>query len=111
MKKDNKILVDINKCQWAKFYYRNQYGQTSPVLPMFQSVRGEYVSSKDLALFHPLYPGESMLERAYRLELIDSWQPEITFKLTANECLVYTGDKAISMNELWKAKIFGKKKK
>ncbi len=111
MKRDNRIIVDINKCQWARFFYRNQYGQTSNIKPHWHTVRNEIFTVNELALHHPLYAGETMLERAKRLKLVDRWVPEIIFKLTAHECITYTGQKAVDMDKAWKAKIFKKKGK
>jgi hypothetical protein len=111
MRKDNKIVVDLNKVQWARFYYRNQYGQTKDRLPTYYSVRLAIVNDHERVLWHPDRPIESTFDAAKRLDILDIWQPEITLKLTANEYLIYTGAKAISINECWNAKVFGKGKK
>jgi hypothetical protein len=63
-----------------------------------------------MALFHPDYPNETCLKRAARLGIIDKWIPEVYFQVTAGCGVIYTGNKAVSMYDLWKAKIFGKKK-
>lgn len=110
LKKDNKIVVDLNKVQFARFYYRNQYGQVRDNLSNSFSVRGESISPVELALFHPDYPGESVLARAFRLRLVDIWQSELLLKLSANHCLIYTGEKAISLWKAWNKKIFSKQK-
>jgi hypothetical protein len=111
MKRDNNIVVDLEKCQWAKLVYRNQYGQTRKDVPTWASVRNETLRLYELAYPHPEYPKETELERAERLGLVDEWTPELTLKLTANEYLVYVGDKALSIWKTWNAKIFGSKAK
>jgi len=109
MRKDNRIIVDLNKVQWMRFYYVNQYGQTNNTIINFPTIRSSAIYPEQLAAHHPLYPGEAELERAKRLDLLDVWTPVCVLKLTANECLQYTGDKAIAMRDAWQAKIFGKK--
>lgn len=109
MRKDNRIIVDLSKCQWSRFGYINQYGQWRDFIPKDTTIRGELIYPDKPALYHPQYPGETEYQRAARLGLIDVWTPKITFKLTANEYLVFTGDKALSMKDAWGARIFKKK--
>ena len=109
-KRDNRIILDLNKCQYARFYYRNQHGDTRDVLPApgTMSIRGCDVDKTANALPHPNYPLESLYARAKRLGLLEDWQPEVFFKLTANAGVIYWGAKAVVMYDAWKAKIFGK---
>lgn len=109
MKHNNRIIVDLNKVQWATFFYRNQHGQIRTNIPSNVTVRGESVTLS-LAYSHPDYPGETEIERARRLGITDVWTPVLRLKLQANECLEYTGSKAFSLREAWNAKIFGGKK-
>ena len=109
-KRDNKIILDINKAQWCRFYYRNQFGHTRDTkLPHTHfSCNGVVHHREDKAFPHPDYPNEFALGTAIRLGVLDVWIPECMFKVTANACVIYTGDKAITMYDAWKAKIFGK---
>lgn len=107
---NNRIVVDLNKCQYAAFWYVNQYGISVFVKPALPTVRGAYCASYELAGYHPDYPSESMLQRAERLNLLDTWTPVCQFQLTANHSLTYTGDKAVNMWKAWREKIFNKKK-
>jgi hypothetical protein len=108
MRKDNKILVDLNKVQWARFGFVNQYGQWRDEIPKLTSIRCEPVYPDKPAHYHVQYPGETESQRAKRLGLLDVWNPQLTLKLTANEHLIYTGQKALTLWEVWKAKIYGK---
>ena len=109
-KRDNTIVVDLNKVQWAKFYYRNQHGQTKGrTSPLFPTVRLVPIEPAALAHFHPDYPDETEYQRAKRLGILDIWNPELCLKLHSSGYLIYTGDKAITLWKTWSAKIFGKK--
>ena len=106
---DNHKLVDLRKVQWASLHYANQHGQTSQTNPKTPTVFGEPCSSDQLALHHPLFPGESILERAKRRNMVDTWYPVCRVKLSAGRCLIYTGRRGLSIWEAWKARIFGRK--
>ena len=47
-KKDNRIIVDLNKCQYARFFYRNQHGNTINTIPSKHTVRGCEFEPDDL---------------------------------------------------------------
>ena len=106
MKRNNRIVVDINKCQWALLYYENQHGDRLEHKPKFPTVfcqavpEGPHCTSK-----------LTMLEHAKKYNLLDIWTPVVRLKLTAHECLEYTGEKALSIYKAWCEKIFKKEKK
>lgn len=106
----NNITIDLKKVQYAHLYYKNQFGQAYPTLPKRPSVNGMYVSDKEIAAYHALYPGETMRERAARLDLFDRWIPVVVFQFAANHSVQYEGKKAKSMWKSWQSHIFGKKK-
>jgi len=99
--KNNRITVDLNKCQYARFGYRNQYDQFRNTKPKF-SVHGnvrdpnEKVWSKS----------ETLKQFADAAKITDVWHPEVTLQLTANHSLVYTGEKALSLWREWNKRIF-----
>ncbi len=109
-RRNNRIVCDLNKAQWVKYYYQNQYGNIVYKVPCVTTVFGEAVDEDAKALFHADYPNESQLARAYRLKLVDVWTPTLVIKFSANETLYYTGDKAKSLFKAWNAKIYGNKK-
>lgn len=111
-KRDNRIILDLSKCQYARFYYRNQHGDTRNILPapQYMSVRGCDIEKTASSFPHPDYPYESMYDRAKRLGLLEHWTPEVFFKVTANAGVIFTGDKAMSMYAAWNEKIFNKHK-
>ena len=111
-KRDNRIVLDLNKVQWGRFYYRNQHGQTRNTLPepYTITIHGDVINEDEPVHFHPEYPDETALDRAKRLGILDWWTPEVYFKVAANAAVIYTGDKAVSMNKAWREKIFGDKK-
>jgi hypothetical protein len=120
----NRTLLDLSKVQHGTFYYVNQYGNIRSQIPLWSkrtikgvtsgeaiTVRSEIMYEHELAAYHPDYPGETLLERAKRLDITDKWTPVVTFQLTANHNIQFTGTKAFKMWELWQAKIYGKNKK
>lgn len=106
MTQNNRIVVDLNKVQYALFGYRNQHGNWSSTKIAY-SVRGV-----------PYDPQEEcyridmcMDEYAILGNLKDKWQPELKLKVTANCILIYTGDKAVSIYKEWCSRIFKRKEK
>lgn len=108
---NNRIVLDLNKVQYGQHYYINQYGDcySAHTSDKYPSVRGEIVKD-GFAAYHPDYPGETMVERARRLELIDVWKSVTVFQLTANHNVTFTGKKAAQMWKMWCAKIMKRKK-
>jgi len=112
LRRDNRIVVDLNKCQFARFYYRNQSSQVLDTLLSSVTWMGQVIDERELALFHPSYPNETVVERMKRRGIQpDIWVPEVLFKLSANHCLIYTGEKAVSLWKAWGERIFKKTKK
>lgn len=108
LRRDNKIVVDLRKCQFAKFYYRNQHGQARYGKPNYISVHGVSVDTHSLALPLIEYPGETIIQRLHRRgEELDKWTPELLLKLSANHALIYTGDKATKVWNKWCELIYG----
>lgn len=104
--KDNRIVVDLSKVQWAIFGYRNQdndwrdrmIGPTVHNIPFNET---QFVFGTK----------HTMLEYAMKHKLIDIWIPELKLKVTANCILVYTGDKAKSLYKAFRERQFNRKKK
>jgi pyridoxine 5'-phosphate synthase PdxJ len=110
--KDNAILVNLKCVQWAVLKWRivGEPDISRDNKPKTITVHGVEIEPGAYAHYHPDYPKETCLERAKRLDLIDEWYPELTMQLSANHQLTYTGDRALELWDLWKAKIYGKKK-
>lgn len=107
MKMNNRIVVDLNKVQYAWYGYRNQHNQKIPVKPISHTVNGLTFTCDDMHISGIC----SMLEYAKQNNLLDVWEPYVEFQIQANHRLTYTGDKAVSMWKAWNEKIFNKKKK
>lgn len=107
LRRDNRIVVDLGKCQFARFYYRNQHGCIANKKAPWPTYGGKIVDEHEQALFHPDFPGETMLERLKRRGVLpDIWVPEALFKVSAYCCLIYTGEKASSLYKAWCERIF-----
>lgn len=105
MRHDNRIILDLSKVQWARFGYRNQHGDFRDKKPTEPTVFNQSFTQHEMCW----QQGQTMLAYATAKKILDVWQPEVKFKLTAHECLVYTGEKAISLYAAWREKIFNKK--
>jgi hypothetical protein len=104
----NRTVVDLNKVQYADFFYRNQYGMIRYSKPL-HTAYGSPLSDDIYAPEVNGWPRESMLARAKRRKLLDVWTPQLVLVLQANKSLTYTGKKAQSIYKEWCAKIFKKK--
>ena len=110
MKKDNRIVVDLGKVQYARFFYRNQYGDVVNTLPDKPTVMGASFDPDEYR-FRPneTEPKETLIEHAVRMKLLDIWTPELRLQVQANHSLTYTGDKAVSIWKEWGRRMFKKK--
>ena len=109
--RNNRIVVDLNKVAYAWLYWKNQRGDIRETKPSSATVHNTLLKPEFAwPLLHE-YPKETALERARRLDLLDSWTPHLRLRLSAADTLEFTGPKAISIWETWCAKQFGKKKK
>jgi hypothetical protein len=96
LRRDNRIVVDLNKVQFARFFYTNQYKGFSNTIPDWPTVRGTPIT------------GVWDTMRAGILGMIDEWYPCLLLKLQANHSLTYTGEKAKSIWKEWNKRIFKK---
>jgi hypothetical protein len=110
MRNDNRKEVSIDKVQWCRLVYSTTDEQHKrDRKPTGFTAHGLDIDPKELAAPHPSYPHETMLERATRLDILDTWVPVCIAQLTANHSLQFTGDKALSFFKAWKAHIYGRK--
>lgn len=103
--RNNRIVFDMNKVSYAWFFYRNQLGVTlrnRPIKPTVNAVEFANV----IAPWTDAYPGETMLERAKRLQILDCWKPVVRLRMSAADVLEYTGDKAKSIWREWNKRQF-----
>ena len=107
MKEDNRIVVDLAKVQYAKFFYKSTVrGMTyvKNVKPRVPTAYGEPIEGNRFGT------GEPMLEFAKKQGLVDQWEPVLVLQLQANHELRYTGEKAKALWREWNNRIFNKKK-
>jgi len=101
---------DMGKVLSMTFWWANQESQRAKARPKGFTVRGRPVGD-DPAMPHELYPGETTLQRARRLDLIDRWRPVVYVKQPCNHGLLYEGRCALEIWKAWNARVFGKRKK
>lgn len=108
---NNKVVLDLRKVQHGLFFYVNQWGMKRQLTDTGPTTFGIKFSPNEYAACHKDYPGETMLERARRLDILDKWTPHMRFTLASNHTVEYTGKKAITMRDAWNAYVFVKKGK
>ena len=101
---NNRIVVDLDKVQWAKLYYVNQYGDESAVVKK-HSCHGSSHNPKEIAFG----PSITMEQYAIMRGIKAVWTPVCHLQLTANHSLDYKGSKAKSIWKEWNRRIFNKK--
>jgi hypothetical protein len=107
--RNNSVVLDLRKVQWGVLDWQNQDGLIRKTCPTHKTVNGAEFEPSAPAGKLDAYPGETMLERAIRLDLLDVWKPVVTFQLAANHNVIYHGKKALSMWRVWQSRIFGKR--
>lgn len=101
-------IISLDKVIVAHLFYRNQHGLTSPK-PML-SANGSTFEPTSYGRYHFQYTHETMLERARRLDIIDKWTPVLKVKMQGGVRQEFTGERALSIWEAFKAKEFGNTK-
>lgn len=86
----NQTILDLAKCQHASYFYRNQYGHERRLKPT-HTYLNQTIHNPPLD----------------RLSILDRWHSVVSFQLTANHTIEYTGKKAVAMFKAWKSRIFG----
>jgi len=107
---NNRVVCDLRKAQWTVFGYVNQHGQVVSKKPKF-SVHGYPQDPSERAMTKCGEPSMTMKEMADHLKITDVWVPRIKIMFASNHYLVYTGQKAVSINDAWNKRIFKESKK
>ena len=111
----NRTVVDLNKVSYANFYWATSFGLLRKTKPTTPTVNGVSLSKTDFAPAvigvdgKEVFPRESMVARATRRKLIDSWEPHCVLQLSNSHSLTYTGAKAQSIWKEWNRRQFKKK--
>lgn len=101
-------FCSISKASYVRLYYVNQNGIERSTKPNRPTVNGRDIAVNELAAWHPLHKHETMLERAVRLKLLDTWTARLEVCFNFNNKLVFKGEKAI---KLWKTFVANVKSK
>lgn len=110
MSAKNNAVFDMNKVQYARFFYRNQWGDTRVKKPKYSTYGVEFNPS-ELAFVNTSNDKKmTLLEKAKQLGILDVWTPVIRLQFAANHSLIYIGAKALSIRDAWNAKQFKPKK-
>lgn len=93
------FILDFHKIIWAKQYWRNQEGSRTVGQPSSPTIYGEYIVEPDeyARPYDIAFPGETRLERARRLDLIDRWIPICEMRTYCRELIRWEGQQALDM--------------
>lgn len=109
-KRNNNLVIDLNKVAYAWFYWRNQFNEVlrkKPIGPTVHCIPFDPDEKITLVI------GETITraEHARRLNVQDTWTPVVRFRMCCADVLEFTGPKAQSLWKAWNEKQFKKKKK
>ena len=109
-KRNNNLVIDLNKVAYAWFYCRNQFNEVLRKKPIGPTVhRTPFDPDEKITLVI----GETItrLDHASCLGILDTWTPVVRFRMSCADVLEFTGERAQSLWKAWNEKQFKKKKK
>lgn len=120
-KRNNHLVVDLNKAAYAWFYWRNQFGEVRRLKPTKPSCHGMTFNPDETVTLcinndgpfegRELPPPKvTLLKLATIRNTLDYWTPVVRFRMSCADVLEFTGDKAQSLWKAWNEKQFKKKK-
>lgn len=87
------IVVDLNKVQWCRFGYVNDFNHWRDHKPTLPTYCNNAIPEGTVNKFNKRF---------------DTWIPKIILNISANRTLSFTGKKATSLWSAWREKIFNK---
>ena len=117
MNNSNRTVVDLNKVSYANFYWTAVHGSVCrSKKPRKPTVNGTDVDDKEFVpqittTSGETWPRETVLDRATRRQILDTWIPTVRLQLSNSHSLTYTGDKAQSIWKEWNRRQFNKPRK
>lgn len=109
MLSNNRAVCNLNKVNYAQFFYRTKRGLTSPTLPKYPTANG----TKLEGMFCKVSPDdapETAEQAARRLGILDVWIPVCVLQFSSTHAIEYTGSKAKSIWKEYCRRIFKKEK-
>ena len=107
MLKDNRAVCNLNKVNYARYFYRSQFGQERPTLPKYPTAHGTKLEG-NFAKVSPDDPIETAEEAARRLRVLDIWTPICVLQFSSTHAIEYSGAKAKSIWKEYCRRIFKK---
>lgn len=110
-KRNNNLVIDLNKCAYAWFYWRNQFNEVLRKKPLGPTVHGFPFDPTELIQLPVIDKPITRLEHAKRLNILDTWTPVVRFRMCCADVLEFTGPRAQALWKAWNEKQFKKKTK
>jgi len=105
---NTQTTIDLRAVAYSQLWYVNQFGETSRKLPRNPTVHGRAIPD-ELAPAWQGFDGETMLERAKRLRLVDRWTAVGNYSFRNNHSMTFRGKKAKQKHKEYGAHIYEKK--
>jgi len=107
---NTQLTISLDKVIYCRYWYENVEGQSVKCKPSQPSVRGVTFNPNAFASYHQDYPLETLMERAIRLDILDTWTPVCLCKTVSGKSVTYQGAKATKIWETYNAMIFNRGK-
>lgn len=107
--RNNRIVCDLKRVNHARLYWENQRGNKRALKPTLPTAFNEEFNPTDRVWTSDHERnGETLIERARELDILDVWFPVCKLQFNNTHALEYTGEKAINIWNAWKERIFKK---
>jgi len=116
MQRSNRTVFDMSKVSYARLFYRavciDNYacakGIELEVKPDYPTVCGDRIQPDK---FYDSITGETELQAARRLGVLDYWMPVWKCVLNNGHTLEFKMGRATELDKAWRAYVFGKTKR
>jgi len=85
------LTIDFRAISHARYFYRNQYGETVRCKPRVPTVHGGATFAQDELICNST---ETRLQFAQRTNMLDRWVPVCVLQLRNNHALTFVGKQA-----------------
>lgn len=102
------VLCNLRKSHCVRLWWQNQEGVRRDAKPELPTVFGREIDPHALAYRVPDAPEETMLERAQRKGLLDTWKPVCRVDFNSRVREFFEGETALKIWGAWKGIVYAK---
>lgn len=104
-------LCNLRKAHCVRLWWENQEGARRDAKPELPTVFGREIDPDALAFRQaeqPLHQDETMLERAKRRDILDTWRPVARVDFNSRVREFFQGEDALKIWGAWKGIVYAK---